>query len=118
MEGPSTKRKVDDNINDDVPEPPLTVMVMVSQCEAMPPTFYWTDAPLNEEQIAALSGSTPTTRGDLEITIPGYNQEEDIFEEPWHCQSVNWDSRNKKKCAPVINLMRPVGNMIHAIMDE
>ena len=50
-------------------------------------------------QIEALSGSTPSSRADIELTIPGYNAEDDS---PWLSVSVDWDSQDSKKHNPVM----------------
>lgn len=116
MKGVDKKRKNDDGENDVT----LTVMVMVCGAYVGSPTFYWTEAPLSATQIEALGGSTPSSRADIEVPIPGYNEEDDSFGEPWQSVMVDWDSKDKEKQNPVIDIMRATRSVriIHAIQDE
>jgi hypothetical protein len=53
--------------------------------------LFSSDKPLSKQQIEFLEQSSPTSRAESDITIPGYDPVEDQFDESiWH--TINWDN--------------------------
>jgi hypothetical protein len=64
-----------------------TTILHLHNCEE--PTFpyvfrYDSDVPLTDEQLTILINSTPTSRGEFDVELPGYDPVEDKFDkEVW-----------------------------------